>query len=97
MKAPFEVPLQDPYELGYDRRALQDLRLAELSKDEKRRLGIEEEGAQKEQSVPKREVVRDEGKSQQVDGDMTQVAQGKRRAKAVTLELIANAARKVER
>ena len=96
MKAPFEVPVQAPYELGYDRRQPGELRLEELSKEEKKRLGIEGRELS-QQSVPKRKVVRGEGKSQQVEGEVPQVSQGKRRARAVTLELIANAAMKVER
>ena len=98
MRAPFEVPVQDPYELGYDRRQPGELRLAELSAEEKRRLGIEGGEEQIKQSVPQRQVVRGENRSQKAEGEVPQrVTQGKRRAKAVTLELIANAATKVER
>lgn len=65
--------------------------------EERQRLGIEA-GTEIKQSLPKQQVVRDEDRSQTVEGEVPQrTTQGKRCARAVTLERIANAAGKVER
>ena len=95
MRAPFEIPSHDPYEVDYDRRDPADLRLADLTVTERQQLGIKPDAGR--QQLPQPAVTLPLVESPQLlEQEQSRPRSTKRRAKAATLEMIENGARTVK-